>query len=123
MPCSLRSCAPVEPSRQRPDCCSWMRKVSAGLLGARSRCRHRVSGYVEGVTHDSKRHGTTTLFAARTCRTAPRSRIASRCTGLIHLLSLCVVSREMSYSKYWERTRVSGESRDDTYGKPRWGKV
>ena len=65
-------------------------------------------GYVEGVTHDYKRHGTTTLFAAWTCRTAPRSRIASRGTGLIHLLSLYVVSREMGYSKYWERTSVCG---------------
>jgi hypothetical protein len=42
-----------------------------------------------------------------TCRTARCSRIASRGTGLIHLLSLYVVSREMGYSKYWERTRVA----------------
>jgi hypothetical protein len=64
-------------------------------------------GYVEGLTHDYKRHGTTTLFAAWTCRTAQCSRIASRGTGLIHLLSLYVVSREMGYSKYRERTRMN----------------
>ena len=45
--------------------CAWTRKVSAKALeGARSRCCRWGLGYVEGITHDYKRHGTTTLFAA-----------------------------------------------------------
>ncbi len=39
-------------------------------------------GYVEGVTHDYKRHGTTTLFAALTCSTAPCWPVANRVTGI-----------------------------------------
>jgi hypothetical protein len=40
----------------------WSRR---GLrTSARSQCSRWVLGYVEGITHDYIRHGTTTLFAA-----------------------------------------------------------
>jgi hypothetical protein len=66
----------------------------------------RRLGYVEGVTRDYKRHGTTTLFAAWTCRTAARSMIASRCADIrrTHLLWLYVVSR--GYTLYREAIRT-----------------
>ena len=41
-------------------CCAWTSQIQA--LSARSRYCPWACGYVEGVTHDYVRHGTTTLF-------------------------------------------------------------
>ena len=50
-------------------------------------------GYVEGVTHDYKRHGTTTLFAALDVPTARSSPNASHATGIRSSWPSCGTSR------------------------------
>jgi putative transposase len=64
--------------------------------------------YVEGVTHDYRRHGTTTLFAALDLQNGavladckPRHRVDPSTLAI-------PVSKEIGYSKYWKRTSVSG---------------
>src|SRR6266536_1908299 len=44
--------------------CAWMKRARSKPWNGRSRCLPMGLGYVEGVTHDYRRHGTTTLFAA-----------------------------------------------------------
>jgi hypothetical protein len=56
----------------------------------------------QSFTYDLKSNHRLAIQIAARC-----SRIASRGTGLIHLLSLYLVSREMGYSKYRERTRMN----------------
>ena len=54
-------------SRTRPTrrwCCASTRRARSRRSSAPSRCCRMGFGYVEGVTHDYHRHGTTTLFAA-----------------------------------------------------------
>jgi hypothetical protein len=66
-------------------------------------------GYVEGVTHDYKRHGATTLFAALDLQNGAVLADCKRGTGLIHLPGLyvvSVVSKEIGCSRYWTRIRV-----------------
>jgi putative transposase len=74
-----------------------MRKVSARALELTQPMLPLSLGYVESVTHDYKRHGTTALFAAWTCR----ARGLQAAAQLIHLLSLYVVSR--GYTFYREK--------------------
>ena len=50
--------------RTRRWCCAWTRRARCRPWSAPSRCCRMGLGYVEGVTHDYYRHGTTTLFAA-----------------------------------------------------------
>ena len=53
-----------ESSPSMPWCCASTRRVRSRPWSAPSRCGQLGLGYVEGVTHDYKRQGTTTLFAA-----------------------------------------------------------
>src|SRR5207302_6390220 len=46
------------------SCCVWTRRARFRRSNAPSPCYPSGLGYVEGVTHDYRRHGTTTLFAA-----------------------------------------------------------
>ncbi len=65
---------------------------SEQVLERANRCFHGL-GYVEGVTHDYKRHGTTTLFAALDVLTGQVLAHASRGIGIQNFLLSCAPSR------------------------------
>ena len=58
----LWACISTRPTM--PSSCALTRRAKCRLWSAVSRCCRLGLGYAEGVTHDYKRHGTTTLFAA-----------------------------------------------------------
>ena len=61
--CAISS-ASISTRPTTPSCCVSTRKPRSRRSTAPNRCCRCRLGYVEGVTHDYVRHGTTTLFAA-----------------------------------------------------------
>jgi len=53
----------ASPRRRRPSCCAWTRSPRSRLWSER-RVKLRNGRALTGQSHDYKRHGTTTLFAA-----------------------------------------------------------
>ena len=79
--CSSKRCATSWAStcarRTTRWCCAWTRRVRFRRSIVRSHCLPMRPGQVERRTHDYKRHGTTSLFAALEMRR--RARSSARC--------------------------------------------